>query len=105
MAIFPLQVFTETNALLGFNDEYRSSLLNQKYAGMPKGVYVGLTTPPAPGGSIVTLSPDATEGYSVIKLPSQNDPAGLDVVLTTPVVLDFTGQPNIDFPIDMYRAL
>jgi len=97
MAKFPVRVFTRTNALLGRDDEYKSSLAGRKFAGMPKGVYVGFV--PSVVSPILTLSPDPGEGYSIVKLPSSADPGGMDVVVTSPVTLDFTGQPAGDFPI------
>lgn len=99
MAIFPVEVFTSGNALVGFTDEYRSAPLAQAFAGQPKGVYRGFipsVTPPSP---FLTLGVDPGEGFSLIKLPSQGDPAGLDLIATSPILLDFTGQPPGDFPI------
>lgn len=97
MAVFPLHYFTKPNVPVAFNDRYGSSPLGIKFAGQPKGVYVGLV--PSVIGSVLTLSPDPTHGYSLVKVPSENDPGGMDVFLEDPVVLDFTGQPDVDYPI------
>jgi hypothetical protein len=97
MAVFPLQVFTKENAPVAFGERYKSSPLGIKYAGQPKGVYIGLVTSTA--GPILTLSPDSTHGYSLIKLPSRGDPSGLDIVVTNPIQLDFSAQPDVDFPL------
>jgi len=100
MAVFPLQFFTEETALVGFDSAYKSSLLGQRYAGQPKGVYVGFI-PSTAGSSILTLSPDPTLGYSLFKVTSDVDPSGMDVFTTSPVTLDFVGQPSIDFPMNV----
>jgi hypothetical protein len=69
MAVFPLQVFTENEALVGFDGDYRSSLVGQKYAGQPKGVYVGFT-PVVTGASTLTFVQDPLLGYSLLKVTS-----------------------------------
>ena len=97
MAKFPVKVFTRQSALLGHDDEYRSSLIGQKFAGMPKGVYVGFI--PSILSPVLTLSPDPTEGFSLLKAPSFGDPGGMDVIIDSAITFDFIGQPDGDFPI------
>jgi len=99
MAKFPVEVFTRNNALLGYDDRYKSSLLNQKFAGFPKGAYIGFAPSVSPPSPILTLAVSPSEGYSLLKVPSGNDPGGLDIVVDTALTLDFTGQPSGDFPI------
>lgn len=99
MTTFPLQVFTQENAPISFNSDYRSSFLAKKFAGMPKGVYVGFAPTVSPPSPILTLSPDTSEQFSLIKVPSGGDPAGMDIVVDQDITLDFTGQPALDFPI------
>lgn len=99
MAVFPLQVFTESNAQVGFDEDYRSSPLGVKYAGQPKGVYVGFT--PSVFGSTLTLTPSLALGYSVVKVTSNASPGLMDIITTDAIVLDFTGQPAVDFPMNV----
>lgn len=99
MAIYPVKVFTNNNAIVGYDDRYKSSILGAKFAGMPKGVYVGFTPSVSPPSPVLTLGIDATHGYSLIKVPSSISPSGMDVITTSPITLDFTGQLAGDFPI------
>ena len=98
MAVFPLQIFVQgqDDALVGYDEVYGSSALNIRFAGQPIGVYRGFI--PSVVGSILTLGVDPTLGYSIAKLPSGSDPAGLDVIISSDITLDFTGQPDVDFP-------
>lgn len=99
MAVFPLQVFTREDAVVAFNADYRSSPLGVRFAGQPKGVYVGFE--PSTLGSVLTLIPDPAHGYSCVKVDSGNDPGGMDVFVTSSVMLDFAGQPDVDFPMNV----
>jgi len=99
MSVFPLQIFTADQAIAGFNDEYQSNVLNQKFAGMPRGAYVGFIPSVSTPSPILTLGVDPTEGYSLINVPSNDDHGGLTIVVKQAVTLDFTGQPVVDFPI------
>jgi hypothetical protein len=95
--LFPLKVFTLDSAIVGRDDRYRSSVVGRKFSGWPKGVYVGFVPTVLPPSPILTLSVDPTEGYSLAKLPSSADPSGLDIILTTPLLVDLTPVPT--FPV------
>jgi hypothetical protein len=97
VAVFPLQYVTKPNSPVAYNDRYATAPLGRKFAGQPKGVYVGFE--PSVAGSILTLSPDPAHGYSLVKVPSQDDPSGMDIVLDTAITLNFVGQPALDFPV------
>lgn len=99
MAVFPLQVFTQGGVQAGFNEDYKSSPLGVRYAGQPKGAYVGFI--PSVLGSVLTFDVDPTFGYSLVKVGSNVDPSGMDVFVTDPVTLDFVGQPDLDFPMNV----
>ena len=99
MAVFPLQVFALDDTTVGYDRRYASSPLNIRYAGQPKGAYVGFT--PSAIGAVLTLAPDPTIGYSCVKVGSDVDPGGMDIFTTDPVTLDFTGQPDVDFPMNV----
>lgn len=97
MSVFPVQILTKPGVQVAFNERYATSPLGIKFAGQPKGVYVGFI--PSVLGSVLTLSPDPAHGYSLVKVPSQSDPGGMDIFLTDPVSIDFVGQPLPDFPL------
>ncbi len=97
---FPVKVFTD--ALVGYNTPYTSSALNQKFAGQPKGVYIGFTPSTTPGSPFLTLSPSSL-GYSLLKVHSALDSGLLDLVVTTAVVLDFTG--HVSFPVQVVAQI
>lgn len=95
--IFPLQVFTLDSALVGYDDRYRSSVVGRKFSGWPKGVYAGFLPVVSPPSPILTLNVSPTEGYSLAKLPSSADPAGLDIILTAPITVNLTA--IVSFPV------
>ena len=101
MAVFPIEIFTTDKAIISRNDRYKSSVLGRKFAGQPKGVYTGFIASVSPPSPIVTLAIDPTEGFSCIKLPSKQDPSGIDIIVNQGVTVDFTGQPSGDFPISI----
>ena len=91
MAKFPVEVVARDQALVGYNDRITSSTLNKKFAGWPKGVYVGFIPSTTPGNPVLTFNIDPVESFSMFKVPSNLDIGGMDVVSTTPIALDFTG--------------
>lgn len=101
MAIYPLQIFTRGNVIVGRDDDYKSSVLGQKFLGMPRGVYLGLTPSNTPPSTVLTLGTDPATGVSLVKVPSSSDHALVDVIFTAPVVIDFAAQAPSDFPIDV----
>lgn len=96
MSVYPLQFFTD-DSTVGFTEDYKSSPLNRKYAGQPKGAYVGFI--PSAIGSELVLDVDPTFGYSLIKVPSNADSGGLDIVVDEQIRMEFLGQPSVDFPL------
>lgn len=97
MAVYPLKYFTTTGVPVAFNERYKTAPLGRKAAGHPKGVYVGFEASAV--GSVLTLSPNPTRGFSLVKVPSREEPSGMDIIVTEPIQLDFTGQPDVDFPL------
>ena len=100
MSVFPRRVFTEDSVLIrtgptGLRQRYDSLSLGKKSLGQVKGVYVGFI----PGAAIntLTLSPDPTEGHSTLKVPSRLDPAGIDLIVTAPISLDFSATLVAEF--------
>ena len=86
MAVFPLQVFTGQTTTVGYDEDYKSSPLGIRYSGQPKGAYVGFT--PSVLGSVLTLAIDPTFGYSLVKVDSDVNPGGMDIIVTSNVMLD-----------------
>jgi len=99
MAVFPLQVFTGQTATVGYDEDYKSSPLGIRYSGQPKGAYVGFN--PSVIGTVLTLAINPTFGYSLVKVDSDVNPGGMDIIVTGNVTLDFVGQPDIDFPMNV----
>lgn len=100
MAIFPQKYFTKDNVLLrtgppDLRETHASQPIAEKFAGPPKGVYTGFT--PSAVGSILTLAPDGSEGYSLIKVHSDSDPAGLDIIVAGSIQIDFSSAAGSDF--------
>ena len=92
MANFPQHYFTQENTLIrtgrrGEREDYASKPLGRKSEGAVKGIYTGLI--PSALGSVLTLSPDPTEGVSAIRVPSYADPSAMDIITTDPIVVDF----------------
>ena len=96
MAIFPAQFFVRDNVRVRSREDYTSRPLVEKSLGHPKGVYLGFI--PTAGATDVTLAVDPVRSVSVVKLHSDSDPGGMDIVYTDPVVLDFSGALPSEFP-------
>ena len=101
MSSFPLQIFTRERANVGFDDKYRSSILGRKFAGQPRGVYVGFLPRVLPASTIVSLDIDPTEGLSLAKLPSLGDTSGMDVYTTSNIQFDVGGIDAAEFPVNV----
>jgi len=92
MSVFPKRALTKENVLVhtgprGLRQQYDSPSLGKKSLGHPRGVYVGFI--PSALGSVLTLSPDPTEGHSTLKVPSRLDQAGIDLIVTAAIDIDF----------------
>ena len=65
--------------------------LNQRWLGMPRGVYLGFDPTTVPGSRLLTLAVDATQNFSLLKVPSSDEQVMVDVFAGADVVLDFSG--------------
>lgn len=101
MSLFPVKVFTKEAANVDFDAEYRSAILARKFAGQPKGAYIGFTPRVIPATSVISLDVDPTEGLSLIKIPSDSDPAGLDIFTTSNITFDVGGIDPGEFPLNV----
>lgn len=108
MAIFPQQFFTKDNVLIRtgppeLRANYASSQIAEKFAGPAKGVYQGYT--PSAIGGVLTLAIDGTEGFSLAKVHSNLDPAGMDVISSAPIAIDFSTAAPSDFQPDGVQVI
>lgn len=71
----------------GVRESYNSAPLARKFAGPPKGAYIGFT--PTALGSVLTLATEPAMGYSLLKVHSFEDPAGIDIIVEGDITLDF----------------
>lgn len=107
MALFPQRFFTQDDVALrtgpfGLKAPYKAASLNQPFCGQPKGVHQGFVASAL--GSVLTLSP-GPEGYSNAKVQSNGDRAGLDVISTVPITLDFALATAFDFGPDGIQVI
>jgi len=64
--------------------------VNQRWIGMPRGVYLGFDPETVPGSRLVTLATDAQQSFSLLKVPSRDETVMVDIFTGEDVVLDFT---------------
>jgi hypothetical protein len=98
MAVYPTYTVDPERVKYRFGERYTSEATNQKFLGIPLGVYLGFT--PSFDNLILTLSVDATSGLSLARVTSQDDPLYVvDVVLQEDVTLDFSNHNA--FPVNV----
>lgn len=91
MAIFPSQAFTKDNIKVRWKERYVSEAVNEKFLGMPRGVYAGFRPLVTPGSLVLTFGTEPGDGYSLVRVQSGDEIAMLDIITTTNVSMDFTG--------------
>lgn len=97
MPSFPTAAFTRDNVKVRFLEPSVSQSINQRFLGMPRGVYVGYTPQVAPGSPILTLAPDRRLRFSTLKVGAASTAVQVDVFTAQNVTLDFTG--HTQFPV------
>lgn len=100
MAVYPQQYFTLNDIPMrtgphGERAVYDSKSLNRKSAGVPKGVHLGFE--PLAVGSVLQLHPDSTHALSALKVPSADDPGGMDIVTDQIISMDFVASLASEF--------
>lgn len=95
MTAFPSHSFEKEFIKVRYLDPNAPRSIAQRWLGMPRGVYVGFT--PSGSGDILTLSVDAANGFSLLKVGSATQKAQVDIFTDQPVVLNFTGHSQ--FPV------
>ena len=64
--------------------------LNQRWVGMPRGVYIGFEPTVTPGSPILVLSVDPTQNFSLAKVMSQTESVMVDIFTGDNIELDFS---------------
>ena len=98
MAVFPTHSFDEQNIKFRFGERYISEASNQKFLGIPRGVYLGFV--PSTSGTIVSFDPDSNYNVSLARLTSQDDSTySIDVATDGSPTLDFS--EHTTYPINV----
>jgi hypothetical protein len=88
MAIFPVQYFDVERIKIRWGERYTSAALNERFMGLPPGVYRGFD--PVVVGDTVELRV-SEYGDSIVSAESSGDVAHPQARVTSTVTLDFTG--------------
>lgn len=93
MTVFPSQTFTNTNIKARWEERYTSEAINQKFLGIPRGVYSGFIPQVTHGSLVLAFGVDPVDGIGVIRVESGTGAAAVmvDIVVSSPISLDFTG--------------
>jgi len=89
MASFPEITLSESNFKVRFREQYASEVINQRFMGLPFGVYSGFD--PLVAGDNVSLKVDAGLEVSILRAMSSISKTSLDVFFEADVSLNFTG--------------
>lgn len=89
MPAFPTYDLSPQEIKVRYGEPYVSEAINQKFMGVPRGVYLGFD--PTLNNNVLTLSPDVTYGVSLLRVTSGLDAVSVDLVTDATVTLDFTG--------------
>lgn len=86
----PVQAVNPDDIKYRYGEPYLSAASNQKFLGVPPGVYYGFV--PTLIGNVLTLDVDPTYGVSLLRVVSQLDPTkAVDLYTDQPISLDFSG--------------
>ena len=97
-AFGPSVQFDAQDVKFRYGERYISESANQKFLGIPLGIYLGLI--PSFENNILTLGVDPTLGVSLARLISQEDPLySVDIIIDAAVTLDFTNHSL--FPVNV----
>jgi hypothetical protein len=89
MASFPEITLGESDFKVRFREEFASEVLNQRFMGLPFGVYFGFD--PLVAGDNVSLKIDAALAVSILRAMSTISKTSLDVFFEADISLNFTG--------------
>lgn len=91
MPSFPNFPFTRDNVKVRFLEPTVSQSVNQRFLGMPRGVYVGYVPQVTNGSLILTLATDPRLKFSTLKVGASSTAVQVDIFTNGSVTLDFTG--------------
>ena len=97
MASFPTFQFTKDNVKVRFLEPTVSKSTNQRFLGLPRGVYVGFRPTVTSGSPILTLARDPRLGFSTLKVGASSVVVQVDVFTAQDVQINFTG--HTQFPV------
>lgn len=98
MASFPSHIFGDDNIKIRYLEEFASEALDQRFLGLPLGVYEGY--------DVSFVSPNVTlatgsRGFSLARVLSALGKVSIDIFSETDITLDFTGH-DFDASGDIY---
>lgn len=94
----PSHQFLAGEVKFRYGERYVSEATNNKFKGVPRGVYLGFT--PIFNGDLLSFAPDTSYRVSLARVTSQDDPLySVDVITAGVVTLDFTD--HTVFPINV----
>jgi len=91
MPNFPSTVLDSAFVKASFREPLVSELVNDRWAGMPRGVYNGWLPVVSAGSNVLTFDVDPVLGFSILKVNAPQSGVMVDVFSPTPVTIDFTG--------------
>jgi len=97
MPSFPNLALSRDYVKVRFLEPTPSKSLNQRFMGLPRGVYLGFVPQVTPGSPILTLATDAQLGFSSLKVGAASAAVQVDIFTDRPVLLDFNG--HTQFPV------
>jgi hypothetical protein len=87
---FPSITLSNQYVKLRFFEPEVTQALNQRWLGMPRGVYLGYEPAVTPGSNILSLNVDATQNFSLLRVPSSEERVMVDIFTDQVVELDFS---------------
>lgn len=87
---FPTATFTKEFVKVRFLEPSVAQGINQRWLGMPRGVYLGFIPSVTPGSDILTLEVAPEHQFSLLKVPSSKETVSVDIFTADPVILDFS---------------
>lgn len=91
MTSFPTYQFSNEFTKVRFLEDNAPAAINERFMGMPRGVYLGFIPSVTPGSDILTLGVDPQHGFSLLKVGSQTRSLQIDLFASSPLLLDFSG--------------
>lgn len=87
---FPFVTLSNEFVKVRFIEQDVPFAVNQRWIGMPRGVYLGFTPTVAPASRVLMLNTDPTQNFSLLRVPSRDVRVMVDLFSPTAIQLDFT---------------